>query len=98
MLNKVSIEVKNDCALIENYKEKNLELKKYSASISSEDLKNLMQREGGNTGIARVKSAIRYELNAREEVSLYYISDKNFSATASFRNARGLSYDQNINN
>lgn len=52
-----------------------------------------MQREGGNTGIARVKSAIRYELNAREEVTLRYLSENNFSATASFRNAKGLIYD-----
>ena len=68
--NKVSIEVRNDCLAVCNYEEKNQELIKYSAPVSSENLRSLMQREGGNTGIARVKSAIRYELNAREEVTL----------------------------
>lgn len=91
--NKVSIEVRNDCSAVHNYEEKNKELKKYSAPVSSEDLRSLMQREGGNTGIARVKSAIRYELNAREQVTLCYLTECNFSATASFRNAKGLSYD-----
>ncbi|EFJ3039709.1 ATP-binding protein [Escherichia coli] len=91
--NKVSIEVRNDCLAVCNYEEKNQELIKYSAPVSSENLRSLMQREGGNTGIARVKSAIRYELNAREEVTLRYLSENNFSATASFRNAKGLIYD-----
>lgn len=95
---KFSIEVINDCIPVADFKVKNGELNKYSAPISSEDLKVLMQREGGNTGIARVKSAIRYELNAREEVSLCYLSETQFSATASFKSARGLSHEQNINN
>ncbi|WP_419236671.1 hypothetical protein ACN09D_12280 [Serratia fonticola] len=95
---KVSIEVINDCIPVTDYIFKNEGLKKYSEPISSEDLKMLMQREGGNTGIARVKSAIRYELNSREEVSLCYLSETNFSATASFKSARGLSYEKNINN
>lgn len=95
---RVSIEVLNNCIPVQHYASKNDDLVKYSAPISSEDLKVLMQSEGGNTGIARVKSAIRYELNAREEVSLCYLSETNFSATASFTSARGLSYEKNINN
>lgn len=91
--NSVKIEIRNNCACVENYKQKNIELEKYSEHVSSADLKMLMQREGGNTGIARVKSGIRYELNAREEVTLCYLSEDNFSASVSFKNAKGLSYD-----
>ncbi|HDN9015594.1 TPA: hypothetical protein P2I01_002470 [Aeromonas salmonicida] len=91
--NSVRIEIRNNCACMESFEHKNIELKKYSEHVSSADLKMLMQREGGNTGIARVKSGIRYELNAREDVTLCYLSKDNFSASVSFKNAKGLSYD-----
>lgn len=93
----VTFEIRNDCAEERDFQSKNKDLEKYSQHISTEDLKKLMQREGGNTGIAKVKSAIRYELNAREDVSLKYLTAKTFSATVVFTNAKGIGYDENTN-
>lgn len=59
--NKVSIEVRNDCLAVHNYEEKNQELTKYSAPVSSEDLRSLMQREGGILELLELK--VLYVMN-----------------------------------
>ncbi|UAN28627.1 hypothetical protein KGP23_07265 [Serratia ureilytica] len=87
-------EVINTCHVEEDFLSHNEDLKRYSKNLTAEQLKDLIQKEG-NTGIAKIKSAIRYELETREYVNLNYLSQDKFSASVSFRNAKGITYNEN---
>lgn len=87
-------EVINTCQPEEHFLSHNEDLKRYSKNLTAEQLKELIQKEG-NTGIAKIKSAIRYELETREFVKLNYLSQDKFSASVSFKNAKGISYNEN---
>ncbi|RWT50135.1 hypothetical protein DN588_26910, partial [Enterobacter cloacae] len=63
------LEVINTCHVEEGFLSHNEDLKRYSKNLTAEQLKELIQKEG-NTGIAKIKSAIRYELETRELVKL----------------------------
>jgi len=86
-------EVINSCQKEDDFLKINNYLQKYSKNLNAEQLKELIQKEG-NTGIAKIKSAIRYELETREFVTLNYISQEVFSASVSFKNAKGITYHE----
>ncbi|MEB6538931.1 hypothetical protein MXM81_07485 [Serratia plymuthica] len=88
------LEVINTCQVEEGFLSHNEDLKRYSKNLTAEQLKELIQKEG-NTGIAKIKSAIRYELETREFVNLNYLSQDKFSASVSFKNAKGITYNEN---
>lgn len=88
------LEVINTCHVEEGFLSHNEDLKRYSKNLTAEQLKELIQKEG-NTGIAKIKSAIRYELETRELVKLNYLSQNKFSASVSFKNAKGITYNEN---
>lgn len=88
------LEVINTCYPEEDFLYHNEDLKRYSKNLTAEQLRELIQKEG-NTGIAKIKSAIRYELETREFVNLNYLSQDKFSASVSFKNAKGITYNEN---
>ncbi|EOI7439888.1 hypothetical protein OZ830_003745 [Yersinia enterocolitica] len=92
----VVIKVNNNTSTINNHVELNKHLAKYEANMTSEELKKAIQTEG-NSGIARVRSTIRHELNSREKLTLGYISDSEFSTSISFSNGHGVTIDENLN-
>ncbi|MCJ8344337.1 hypothetical protein MJH12_02265, partial [bacterium] len=64
--------------------------------LSPEELKNLLQREGGS-GIAKIKCILKHDLQSDGVINLEYISNNEFLATIRLNKNSGVTLNENIN-
>jgi len=74
----------------------NKKLGKYTSDFSFDDLKILLQKEGG-TGVAKIASILKHELNSNGHIELKYIDKNKFYSAIEVSKSCGITLNEHTN-